>query len=222
MKNESEIASTLWSNAVRIYLNPLNGRFNALDSFSGNNDDPISLHKYSYTCGDPVNRIDPNGNLSDTILTIAIIVLVVATIGILSGLAIYHGKKIADVTATPADFRTLITVLERGITQMQANLDSHPDTIDGLTRNIGAIGQNAIFYGDVTPLGQQHTQGVQNLIRYFERASEFNNLPGVAIRESRLLELQSLERATFGIETEIRRSQAAIRVLQNELQRRPQ
>ena len=38
-----------------------NGRFNRLDPFSGNSQDPQSLHKYAYTHGDPVNGIDPSG-----------------------------------------------------------------------------------------------------------------------------------------------------------------
>lgn len=38
-----------------------NGRFNRLDPFFGNNEDPQSLHKYAYVHGNPVNSIDPNG-----------------------------------------------------------------------------------------------------------------------------------------------------------------
>jgi RHS repeat-associated protein len=37
------------------------GRFISLDTFSGNNEDPQSLHKYAYTHCDPVNGIDPSG-----------------------------------------------------------------------------------------------------------------------------------------------------------------
>ncbi len=44
-----------------------NGRFNAMDSFAGYNEDPQSLHKYLYTHDNPVNRIDPSGNNSDVI-----------------------------------------------------------------------------------------------------------------------------------------------------------
>jgi RHS repeat-associated protein len=43
------------------YYDPSNGRFDQLDTFSGRNDDPQSLHKYGYNTGDPVNRIDPGG-----------------------------------------------------------------------------------------------------------------------------------------------------------------
>jgi len=38
------------------------GRFTQQDTWTGNNNDPITLHKYLYTNADPVNNIDPTGN----------------------------------------------------------------------------------------------------------------------------------------------------------------
>jgi len=32
-----------------------------MDSFEGDRQDPLSLHKYLYCAGDPINRIDPSG-----------------------------------------------------------------------------------------------------------------------------------------------------------------
>jgi RHS repeat-associated protein len=43
------------------YYDSATGRFNRLDPFFGNLNDPLSLHKYLYTHADPVNGIDPNG-----------------------------------------------------------------------------------------------------------------------------------------------------------------
>jgi RHS repeat-associated protein len=44
------------------YLNADNGRFLSMDSFEGQHEDPLSLHKYSY-CGDnPSNGRDPSGH----------------------------------------------------------------------------------------------------------------------------------------------------------------
>jgi len=37
------------------------GRFNRMDPFAGNNQDPQSLHKYLYCHANPVNGIDPTG-----------------------------------------------------------------------------------------------------------------------------------------------------------------
>jgi len=45
------------------YYNPSNGRFNRMDPYSGNNQDPQSLHKYLYCHANPVNGIDPSGRL---------------------------------------------------------------------------------------------------------------------------------------------------------------
>jgi RHS repeat-associated protein len=43
------------------YLNPNTGRFWSMDSYEGRNEDPLSLHKYLYAQGNPVDRIDPSG-----------------------------------------------------------------------------------------------------------------------------------------------------------------
>jgi RHS repeat-associated protein len=46
------------------YYDPATGRFNRLDPFFGNINDPQSLHKYLYTHTDPVNGIDPSGKMN--------------------------------------------------------------------------------------------------------------------------------------------------------------
>ena len=46
------------------YYSPSIGRFNRLDSFAGNMQDPLSLHKSAYVNGDPVQGVDPTGRLS--------------------------------------------------------------------------------------------------------------------------------------------------------------
>ncbi len=56
----SDLATGLQYLRARFY-NPATGRFNRVDPFSGNINDPQSLHKYLYTHGDPVNGIDPSG-----------------------------------------------------------------------------------------------------------------------------------------------------------------
>ncbi|MCK4753253.1 MAG: hypothetical protein KAS75_07390 [Planctomycetes bacterium] len=50
----------LYYNRAR-YYNPNNGLFNRTDPYSGNNQDPQSLHKYAYTHNNPINSIDPTG-----------------------------------------------------------------------------------------------------------------------------------------------------------------
>jgi RHS repeat-associated protein len=43
------------------YYDPATGRFNRLDPFFGNLNDPLSLHKYLYVHNDPINGVDPSG-----------------------------------------------------------------------------------------------------------------------------------------------------------------
>jgi RHS repeat-associated protein len=51
----------LYYNRAR-YLNPNTGRFWTSDTTEGDNEDPLSLHKYLYGSDNPVNRIDPSGH----------------------------------------------------------------------------------------------------------------------------------------------------------------
>jgi RHS repeat-associated protein len=51
------------------YYKPDSGRFWTMDTSEGDTDDPLSLHKYLYCQGSPVNRIDPKG-LADFALRI--------------------------------------------------------------------------------------------------------------------------------------------------------
>jgi RHS repeat-associated protein len=57
------------------YLNPESGRFWTMDSYGGSAHDPRSLHKYTYVSNEPVNTVDPSGNIgiSDVIGQINII-----------------------------------------------------------------------------------------------------------------------------------------------------
>jgi RHS repeat-associated protein len=45
------------------YLNPSFGRFWTTDEFAGDLMSPNTLHKYLYAAADPVNRLDPSGNM---------------------------------------------------------------------------------------------------------------------------------------------------------------
>jgi RHS repeat-associated protein len=47
------------------YINPGTGRFWTMDSFDGNNEDPLSLHRFLYAENNPVNGLDPSGLFVD-------------------------------------------------------------------------------------------------------------------------------------------------------------
>lgn len=51
----------LYYNRAR-YLNTSTGRFLTVDSNQGDDEDPLSLHKYLYASADPENVVDPTGN----------------------------------------------------------------------------------------------------------------------------------------------------------------
>jgi len=46
------------------YLNLNIGRFWTMDTFAGNNQDPVSLHRYQYCKDNPINEVDPSGLVS--------------------------------------------------------------------------------------------------------------------------------------------------------------
>lgn len=54
------------------FYDPTNGRFNRLDPFAGNMQDPQSLHKYSYVHGDPIGNSDPSGLMSLGSVSVAV------------------------------------------------------------------------------------------------------------------------------------------------------
>ena len=50
------------------YLNTSTGRFWSMDTYDGDLESPLSLHKYMYGNSNPVNNIDPTGNQIDDIV----------------------------------------------------------------------------------------------------------------------------------------------------------
>jgi RHS repeat-associated protein len=60
------------------YYDSASGRFNQRDIFAGNNDDPVTLHKYLYCGDDAVNNIDPSGQFGalDILIVFAIILVI--------------------------------------------------------------------------------------------------------------------------------------------------
>lgn len=43
------------------WMNPVIGRFMSMDTYEGDQTDPISLHKYQAFSNDPINKVDPSG-----------------------------------------------------------------------------------------------------------------------------------------------------------------
>jgi RHS repeat-associated protein len=53
------------------YYNQYAGRFTQMDTWMGNNSDPVTLHKYLYANADPANMVDPSGNFGLTSIGVA-------------------------------------------------------------------------------------------------------------------------------------------------------
>jgi len=56
-----DTVSGTYNNRARRMFSPL-GRFTSMDQTDGNNEDPLSLHKYLYAEDEPVDGVDPSGN----------------------------------------------------------------------------------------------------------------------------------------------------------------
>jgi hypothetical protein len=54
-------------------MNPSTGRFHTMDTYEGDNGQPLTLHKYVYAADNPVNNIDPSGEEYQAVGTMALI-----------------------------------------------------------------------------------------------------------------------------------------------------
>src|SRR5262249_21246332 len=90
------------------YYDSATGRFIGHDPFAGMESDPASLHRYLYAKDDPVDFIDPSGELTTVeILATAAIGATIAIVGISSAIlnelnsaAFYDDKQKQQITTT--------------------------------------------------------------------------------------------------------------------------
>jgi RHS repeat-associated protein len=87
------------------YYDQNTGRFNALDPFAGNHEDPQSLHKYNYCHSDPVNGIDPSGK--NLLLRLAVALVCIAIVLSLIVVAYLDKKERAEMSIIAATARPL-------------------------------------------------------------------------------------------------------------------
>jgi RHS repeat-associated protein len=83
------------------WYDTLNGRFNQMDSYTGDNEDPPSLHKYLYCYADPINNIDPTGMFSFS--EISVTQLVSNMLRRIDLGAVYGAYNFADTTISAVD-----------------------------------------------------------------------------------------------------------------------
>lgn len=75
------------------YMDPGTGRFLNMDTYEGANFDPVTLHKYLYGDGNPVNRVDPSGRMSGEAMAGIAVAAIIAAICIV-GLVWVFTKKV--------------------------------------------------------------------------------------------------------------------------------
>jgi len=80
----------MYYNRARYYDQNI-GRFNRMDPFAGNNQDPQSLHKYNYVHNNPINATDPSGEISFTLTGFSITSFAITLLIGLSAMAIISG-----------------------------------------------------------------------------------------------------------------------------------
>jgi RHS repeat-associated protein len=103
----------LYYNRAR-YLNFNTGRFQTMDTYSGNNEDPLSLHKYLYGTDDPVNNDDPSGNdYGDFDINISSILQPLANV-LLASAATPGGMSLEQLGAFAPKFPVVVVTMPNG------------------------------------------------------------------------------------------------------------
>ncbi|MBV9850711.1 MAG: RHS repeat-associated core domain-containing protein [Armatimonadetes bacterium] len=115
------------------YYNQASGRFLSQDPYGGSNSDPVTLHRYLYAGDDPVNHIDPSGQveMSDVVFALAVTV------------------ALGAITAEPLSLIARNAPPDDGSPQVPADL-SDPDLESSLKSAIG--GRNVMEQGWQTML----------------------------------------------------------------------
>jgi len=96
-----DASAQMYYNRAR-YYDPSSGRFNRLDPFPGNPQDPQSLHKYTYAHSNPVNNVDPTGKF--TLTEIVCVSAIIATTISFAMNPLATAKFVAKAAVTFAEF----------------------------------------------------------------------------------------------------------------------
>jgi len=110
------------------YLNTGTGRFQTMDTFAGNNEGPLTLHKYLYCQNNPVNYADPSG------LLVVIYTTLGSTVNVYTGrtggmiIEVWTCKQFIDqINALPSGTIREIDFIGHGAPTVQGiSDDKHP------------------------------------------------------------------------------------------------
>jgi RHS repeat-associated protein len=173
----------LYYNRAR-YLNVSAGRFLSTDTFEGYNNEPVSLHRYLFAGGDPVNRLDPSGDdFIDTLGAAAISIgtlasqaaLVVTTV---LGTVYINLYRVPQVIEAASNYATI------GV---------------GAFETLRFLGSNALRYAESysqvpTQRGLDYETATQaNLGKFFPGLDHFDKGSGVGVQVRTTTQTQTME-----------------------------
>ena len=112
---QSASAESCWKSLLSYrYYEPSIGEFTTLDSFAGDATNPLSYNKYLYTNGDPVNGIDPTGQMDVSLGGVLAAIGVTCTISAISLPAIQDAWNHANHIAANGATESLFTAIFKG------------------------------------------------------------------------------------------------------------
>jgi len=120
-------------------MNPNTGRFQTMDTFEGNSDDPLSLHKYLYCQDNPVDNVDQSGHdIGDMLMIMDIFMSFSAIISPVSSQAAAAVLTKMQLSARGTD----AGILERLLLAESRTPYGNPSTfkINDVVRGMKAIG----------------------------------------------------------------------------------
>ena len=133
------------------YYDPSQGRLTQFDGFEGFQNRPVTLHKYLYGNGDPLNTVDPSGNVGLASISAG-----------LNGRAVLAGRAVGSRALTRAVDKTILPILQTtGRAGGKAALRRLRRCIREKTRC--GLNANILIFGRNTPDMLTHVRDAQAL-----------------------------------------------------------
>ncbi|TWT32082.1 RHS repeat domain-containing protein [Blastopirellula retiformator] len=161
------------------YYDPNSGRFNRLDPFAGNSQDPQSFHKYLYTHGNPVMGLDPTG-VFDVISMLASVDISVSTdskdaSASVNAISTAHRfKRTMQIYQKALKIFNKVRDTAQDIADIIDLLSFDPSDIKGITNSLAAVGiSKAITYLPDKVISRKITLPKKVLKKFNKTASRF-------------------------------------------------